>query len=962
MHEYGLTWLLAIQEISSTVPSGIHQLAHGLLVVGEATAFRKTGWLVSRYWSARLSWHGSTSCSCYIKLRASSSRSWLCHSVYLPSVAHGADTWEAALHQFFAEAHPCESNHLILAGDFQVALGPPAEHEQHILGQGFRDQARSPNADSLMALLGEWNLQVASSMTQYGIGEVLRPSHTPWLVRQELNIVPRTIDYVIVDAVLSQCQTDTWTTDLLQAGSHSDHLLVGVSLGLEEHAHAPPCKRLRRPLNSAGHWWSQEVKEQWSKIDSERWCEDPGSALQQGMAEALKVIPDACVAHRIYGSRRGDATLQQLRRSLHSTRELSERGRLRKQIWRRCAWLRKMQQKDEMATATKSRKRWRPKAIQALGWETDEGFVTGAPAFQLHIDWWTHIWARDDRMELKEKLVERYGQPDSWEGTPPSLDVDLATYLCSQWQYKKAGDHTGCTYECLKALDSEGLALISLVVSCIWASLNIPSLWRIVHVKLLSKNPRPRGPRDFRPISLLPISARLAAKAILFITRHIWARLPEQLLGFRPGISTDHLIFVASETIARAKEWKKGLVILKLDLSRAFDCVPRAAILDALHELGASPWEMFALLCTLPDSWVLHWQDFQSEVLPMTTGVPQGSSTSPAFFNAVMWLILRRIQTRCQEEDLIYTLDEFHLCYLAWADDVILFTHSLTAAARILEIAAEEFSALHFVLNLDKCQLAANTFASSDAVPDFLRERFTILGELTILGARLDLSASSSTLLLGALARGTTAWWTCQAQLRQRTTSLRLRLHLLRACVWSAAMYGLNSLLWTKANALHAARWSQSILRMLFRRRRLPRENWVEHFRRWTHHARSLAQRHGIPGLLVEALRRQHRWAGHVCRDKGILAAALRVRGFAWWRLTQQINAEVPRSQQLRHPGCFKQAHWESQWADADPLWHVGATDRLRWKHLELPWVQARLEHFGLHHQLGLAWRILPPR
>eukprot|EP00971_Amphidinium_carterae_P026117 515110-Amphidinium_carterae.1 len=60
------------------------------------------------------------------------------------------------------------------------------------------------------------------------------------------------------------------------------------------------------------------------------------------------------------------------------------------------------------------------------------------------------------------------------------------------------------------------------------------------------------------------------------------------------------------DVAARAKEWKQGL-------SRAFDCVPRGAVLEASHELGASPWEMFALLSTLRDLWVFQWQDYQFE-------------------------------------------------------------------------------------------------------------------------------------------------------------------------------------------------------------------------------------------------------------------------------------------------------------------------------------------------------------
>eukprot|EP00971_Amphidinium_carterae_P299856 5957478-Amphidinium_carterae.2 len=222
----GAGWGMSVDTWCLVRLSGIHPLEHGLLVVGVATAFRKTIWLISRYWSSRLSWHGSTWASCFIKLRLFSSRSLLCHFIYLPSVSHGAEVWETALHQVFAEVHPCEASHLLLAGDLQVALGAPRNEEQQILGSAFSCQERSPLAGSLMSSHGM---------------EATNDSLAKW-------------------------QVDNWTTDQLQAGARSDHVLVGISLKLAECVRQPPkIQKLRRPLNSA--------------IPESRWWKDPGAAM-----------------------------------------------------------------------------------------------------------------------------------------------------------------------------------------------------------------------------------------------------------------------------------------------------------------------------------------------------------------------------------------------------------------------------------------------------------------------------------------------------------------------------------------------------------------------------------------------------------------------------------------------------------------------------------------------------------
>eukprot|EP00971_Amphidinium_carterae_P299855 5957478-Amphidinium_carterae.1 len=343
------------------------------------------------------------------------------------------------------------------------------------------------------------------------------------------------------------------------------------------------------------------------------------------MARALVKLPDTCVAHRIYGSRRGDDQPQQLRRNLHETRDSVDRRISFANQSGAAAYNCVVYSSDRLHRLQHLAKR----SGDQNGYKLEAGILVTAVSLEA---------PRHFRGILigGAYLVARHGQPSEWPGTPPSLDSDSAVYLCSQWHFQKAGDQLGCTYECFKALNATCLALLCAVISSIWASLSIPvpSLWRTV------------------------------------------------------------------------------------------------------HELGATPWEMFALLRTLPDSWILHCQGLESEPQPMTSGVPQGSSTSLALFNAVMWLILRRIQAR----------------------NVVVRS--------ILDIAAEEFAPLHFILNLDKCQIAVNPFIpkeEDDAIPAFL-ERFDLLTEITVLGATLDMGASCDSLLLGALARGTRAWWSCHAR------------------------------------------------------------------------------------------------------------------------------------------------------------------------------------------------------
>ena len=109
----------------------------------------------------------------------------------------------------------------------------------------------------------------------------------------------------------------------------------------------------------------------------------------------------------------------------------------------------------------------------------------------------------------------------------------------------------------------------------------LPKLWKTASVipvpKSKSVNP------EYRPISLLPIPAKLLEKVILRDLRpHLSACLGESQFGVRKNSSTTHAIIVAHETLTKqADDIRIGAsVFISFDFSKAFD---RICHLDLLN-------------------------------------------------------------------------------------------------------------------------------------------------------------------------------------------------------------------------------------------------------------------------------------------------------------------------------------------------------------------------------------------
>lgn len=198
---------------------------------------------------------------------------------------------------------------------------------------------------------------------------------------------------------------------------------------------------------------------------------------------------------------------------------------------------------------------------------------------------------------------------------------------------------TGHDELCINMLKlcGEGIVnpIVNIINSCILESY-FPVQWRKAVCFPLAKTENVSEFTHMRLISVLPVLSKVLERVMaLQLTDYLekYGILPKNQSGFRSLHScTTTLLHVTDEILrARDKGWMTILVLL--DFSRAFDTVDHAVLLSILRfvGLGAAAAELFASFLA-NRSQKVKLNDFTSEELAVTSGVPQGSILGPLLF------------------------------------------------------------------------------------------------------------------------------------------------------------------------------------------------------------------------------------------------------------------------------------------------------------------------------------------
>ena len=108
--------------------------------------------------------------------------------------------------------------------------------------------------------------------------------------------------------------------------------------------------------------------------------------------------------------------------------------------------------------------------------------------------------------------------------------------------------------------------------------------------------------------------------------------ISDRQYGFLPGKSTHEAIFDLTRHIYSSLNNKKIMGLLFLDISKAFDCIIHEHLICKLAAIGCDPLVIRWFRSYLMRKQVVNYNDIQSPMLDVRTGIGQGTIVEKLFF------------------------------------------------------------------------------------------------------------------------------------------------------------------------------------------------------------------------------------------------------------------------------------------------------------------------------------------
>ena len=471
----------------------------------------------------------------------------------------------------------------------------------------------------------------------------------------------------------------------------------------------------------------------------------------------------------------------------------------------------------------------------------------------------------------------------------------------------------------------------------VWEHGKVPQDWRDAELVPIPKKGDLSCCDNWRGIALLDVVGKVVGRLIQNRLQELAEDvLPESRCGFRRGRSCTDQIFAATQVVEKFYEHRTKGHLIFVDLKKAYNSVPRAALWKSLAVLGVPPVLINLLSSFHSDmSARVRVGGTHSDPIAINNGLRQGCAIAPVLFNLYFSLVLEKWLAAMQVMDCdgvplkvninghlfngprsqhhILTLTD-----LEFADDAVLIALERTSAQVALTTFDDVCSQFGLCVSIPKTKfmVCGANISPEDRLPLMLRGQevqcvpsFVYLGSLTSSDTRisgeLDRRLASAARAFGAI----------RGALDTPGLSLRTKKMLYTACVLSVLLYG--SECWTilRRDEARLDIFHHQCLRVILGVSRKDQQFLsipnVE-----------LRRRYGDPEPLSSTIRcRRLEWIGHLARmeDNRIQKQLL----FGWLG-----KARPPEGPRLR---------WKDRvHADLRQLevqtWYQAAQDRQEWR------------------------------
>ena len=418
----------------------------------------------------------------------------------------------------------------------------------------------------------------------------------------------------------------------------------------------------------------------------------------------------------------------------------------------------------------------------------------------------------------------------------------------------------------------------------IWEKGSVPQDFKDATVISLFKNGKKSVCDNYRGISLLSIAGKILARVILNgvngkLTDRIYS---ESQCGFRKGRGTTDMIFCLRQMQEKAREHKSALYMAFIDLSKAFDTVPRSSLWVVLEKMGI-PVKMLNIIKSLHEGMqaqVIYGGKISS-LFDVSNGTKQGCVLAPflfaLYFAAMLHYALGHgdfgVPISFRTSGGLFNIRRFTaktktaiamVCELLFADDCALVAESMSALQEVVDSFSNACKAFGLTISLKKTEIVyqpppQSSTSSSQQPPCVIKVNDTKLkvnNKFCYLGSTISEKATLDDEINHRIARASSSFGKLQDRLwKSHNISLLTKIKVYKAVIIPALLYGCET--WTPYRR-HINTLDAFHMRKL---RSICNVSWRDKI---TNH--EILSRCQITGIEAFMMRSQLRWAGHVVR------------------------------------------------------------------------------------------------
>lgn len=293
---------------------------------------------------------------------------------------------------------------------------------------------------------------------------------------------------------------------------------------------------------------------------------------------------------------------------------------------------------------------------------------------------------------------------DNLKFLPPLCHIETLIKNCSNG---KAAGADRIQAELLKYADESTIEEFKQLLKRVWLENSIPDGWRNTISVPIPKVKCPKRAKDFRKIVLASLGYKIYASWTLGQLIENSTPIGSHQAGFLNTRSTTDHIFVARRLLE--EKWNAGedLVVMALDIQKAFDNISLRELEAVLERKGAPPAVIRRVInCLIEERTVIAWKGQKSASTLRKKGVKQGCPLSPFIFNIMMEAVLMKIETKLPGKFQLNQTGRIKFpVVLVYADDILIIGRRIEELHTFLPVLEEGLDEVNLRLNPEKCQV-----------------------------------------------------------------------------------------------------------------------------------------------------------------------------------------------------------------------------------------------------------------